>query len=417
METLFRRFRAKPLQTFLTIVQVVLSSFAMTFALSAYLTPSDTRKADRFYMYAGSRDPDGSSSIGTLFLAEHLLDILALTDDVEDIAIYDSVSSSELTYDGQTYKFSTGANVSENYFSMAKLELTAGTVFSSAEKERQEPVVVISQASAKTIFGDADPIGQELRAQVQSSSYATGEIIFSPVVYRVIGVFSDVTGGTTYGEPGIYFPIWARGPSYLPYEEKSQKAQGLVVQAKTGRSEAATQQMFAAVKQVYRDNPEIASATPNRGLFVVTPDELNGQQPGVNPIFIILGLFGIVALVISSIGMFSNTFVDVMRRTHEIGVNRALGATGNHIGRLFSLEAALLSFIGSVLGVALTALLMPLLTKPLEASYLYGTRRLLWQPEAALIVIVVAVLLGAFLAFVSALRAGRMKPIEALRNV
>jgi ABC-type antimicrobial peptide transport system permease subunit len=402
MSQIMRRFKAKPLQTFLTVVQIVLGAFAMTFALSAYLTPEDTTEIDRFYLRSGDKDETGWT-MTPLFFEKDLPEILSLTDAVDNLAIYDLSYNPEVSYNGQKVRFAWGANVSANYFSSVDVGITLGSVFGRAEAEEKESVVVISQNSARTIFGDADPIGKELKTETTT--------------YRVIGVFNDVVGRTIYGRPGIYFPVWAKGPHEWMADGSFQGFTGLVVQAKPGQSLAATEQMLSAVRFVYKGNPQVSGQPEGRDFYTEKSREVDTIQSSVNPIFIILGLFGIIALIISSIGMFSNTFVDITRRTHEIGINRALGATSNHIGRLFSLESALLAFIGSVLGATLAGVLMPLLIKPLEQSFLYGTQRVAWQPQAALIVIVIAVALGALLAFVPALRAGRMKPIEALRNV
>ena len=175
--------------------------------------------------------------------------------------------------------------------------------------------------------------------------------------------------------------------------------------------------MLSAVRQFYGDNEQVKENPEGRDFFITTPRELSLGPAATNSIFIILGLFGVVALIVSSIGLFSNTLVDVTSRTHEIGLNRALGATGAQIGKQFSLEAALLALTGSVVGVVLTALVMPWLVRPLEQTYLYGTKRLLWQPEAAALVVAIAVGLAALLAYLPARNAGRLKPVEALRNV
>ena len=394
----FKRFRTQPLQTVLLIVQVMLGSFAMTLALSAYMTPANVMSSDTFYLYAGSQDANGMGSIYNVFLPTDFLELLTLTDDVADVAVFSEVFRPEVTYEGERFKFQSGANVTPNYFGLAGIEITQGTAFGSAEEAKQDPVILVSESAAKTLFGDLDPIGRPIRA--------------ASATYRVLGVFSDVTGSTLYGQPGIYFPTWA--PLLGPFDGTGFMT--LLAQAKPGRRAEGEDQLLAAVRQVYRDNTFVQEAQTGRDFFVTTPEELGGNGPGVNPVFIILGLFGIIALMISSIGMFSNTFVDVTGRTHDIGINRALGATSRDVGRAFSLEAALLSLVGSVLGAALTWVLMPVLTKPLEQSYLYGSRRLLWQPEAALIVVFVAGVLGAALASVPALRAGRMKPIEALKG-
>jgi putative ABC transport system permease protein len=421
MTQFLRHFKTKPLQMLLTIVQIVLGSFAMTFALSAYFTPEDTREVDRFYLRAGDRD-ETSWTTYNVFEEKDLPDILALTDAVDDIAIYDASGAPltpEVSYNGQKVTFASTATVSANYFNIVDVGIISGSVFGSAEADREEAVIVLSQNSAKTIFGDADPIGKEVSVSVQILDFDDVSSVEpkTPILtYRVIGIFDDVMGRTLYGRPGIYFPVWVAPPSIVP-TVTSFSSTGLVVQAKPGQSETAKEQMLSALRLVYKHDDIVLMHPKGRDFFIDNSKEVDGIQSSINPIFIILGLFGIIALIISSIGMFSNTFVDITRRTHEIGINRALGATSNHIGRMFSLEAALLALVGGILGAALAGILMPVLIKPLEQSFLYGTQRVAWQPLAALIVIAVAVLLGALLAFVPALRVGRMKPIEALRNV
>jgi ABC-type antimicrobial peptide transport system permease subunit len=399
MTQFFRRLKRNPLQTLLTVLQVLLGTFAMTFALSAYLTPDDTSSEDTFHLIAGYQAPDGTGQTYNVFLPSDLPELLNLASEVEDISISSEVLYIEAVYKGERYKFARGANVTPNYFETVGIQIIKGSAFTKTEQEREEAVVVLSEVTAKIIFAEADPIGQEL--------------LISGTTYRVLGLFSDVTGQTLYGQPGIYFPTWA----YVDSMSSGQGFMSLMVKAKPGQGSVAGEQLLAAVRQVYKDNFMVKDEGVGRDFYISSSEHSFGSQPTINPIFIILGLFGIVALIISSIGMFSNTFVDITRRTHEIGINRALGATSNAIGRLFSLESALLALIGSVLGAILAALLMPVLIKPLEQSFLYGTQRVAWQPEAALIVILIAVALGALLAFIPALRAGRMKPIEALRNI
>ena len=409
--SLLRRFRTKTLQTFLTLVQVVLGSFAMTLALSAYLTPESGLGEDLFYLSPGSRDPDGSSTTYDLFDAEDLDDLLTLTSDVEDIAIAANAPAPEFIHDGQRYRFRGGLNVTPNYFALADVKVTRGSAFSQADADKEEAVVLLSEAAAKTLFVDQDPLGQDVTA-VNLSPDSGAQLSTSR--YRVVGLMEDAPVTSVYGTLGVLFPVWAKGGTDF---DGGDGFTTLLAKAKPGQGEAAQAQMLSAVRQFYQDDPQLQEFRGERDFFITTPRELSLGPDATDAIFIILGLFGVVALVVSSIGLFSNTLVEVTSRTHEIGLNRALGATGRHIGKVFSLEAALLALLGSVLGALLAALAMPLLVKPLEQTYLYGTRRLLWQPEAALLVVVIAVALAAALAYLPARGAGRLKPVEALRNV
>jgi ABC-type antimicrobial peptide transport system permease subunit len=108
--------------------------------------------------------------------------------------------------------------------------------------------------------------------------------------------------------------------------------------------------------------------------------------------------------------------VEVLGRSYDIGVKCALGANRLDICKEFATEAATLALLGGVAGVGLSALVISQLSRPLGETFFYGLR-FVWQPLAALLVLGVAVVLGALLGFFPALRATLAKPVEALGNV
>ena len=141
---ILRRFRTKPLQTFLTVIQVVVGSFAMTLALSAYLTPEDGFSEDLFYLSTGSQDPDGSSTHYDLFNTDDLSELLTLTGDVETLAVAADAIEPEVIHDGQRYRFQRGLNVTPNYFALAELKVARGSAFSQgkgADAQRRPAVL------------------------------------------------------------------------------------------------------------------------------------------------------------------------------------------------------------------------------------------------------------------------------------
>ena len=127
------------------------------------------------------------------------------------------------------------------------------------------------------------------------------------------------------------------------------------------------------------------------------------------------GLFGIVALIVGSIGIFSIMVVDALERERDIGIKRALGATRGSVVRELTLEATLLSGLGGLVGVLLAALVIPLLARQV-GSNLFWSIDLRWQPLAGLLVVGVTLLLGLVLGIFPALRAGRTNPVQALKG-
>jgi putative ABC transport system permease protein len=93
-----------------------------------------------------------------------------------------------------------------------------------------------------------------------------------------------------------------------------------------------------------------------------------------------------------------------------------LGARRADICKEFTLETALLAFLGGLTGALLAAVLIKTMATPLGETFFHGLQ-FTWQPLAALLVLAITVLLGAVLGGFPAFRATRMKPIESLRNI
>ncbi len=173
----------------------------------------------------------------------------------------------------------------------------------------------------------------------------------------------------------------------------------------------AGEQLLTAVRRKYRKHPQLMGTKLGTDFYLTTQNDLISSTPPFNPNLIILGLFGIVTLIVGSIGVFSSTLVSLTQRSYEIGIKRALGATSWAIGNEFGLETLVLALLSSVLGSAL-ALIPPLLGL-LGNSFFLGVT-VSWQPLAALIAVGATALSAVFLGVGPAYRMGRLEPIANL---
>lgn len=82
-------------------------------------------------------------------------------------------------------------------------------------------------------------------------------------------------------------------------------------------------------------------------------DLVNQARKIMNAITIVLGVFGITALVVSAIGMFNTMIVGFLERIYEVGVMKSLGATDGDVRNLFLMESVLMGLSGGVAGVAI----------------------------------------------------------------
>lgn len=404
MRQLLRRYKTNPVRTLLTALQVTLASFAVTLTLSVYLTPEDPLAANTFHLVAGFQDGQGSATMYNLFKPADVKTLGEFAPDVLALGVLEYTFYPEFSFNGQRYQFQNGATVSPEYLELRNPDMTRGSTFSTSEAETEEAVLLISDAAARTIFGDADPIGQTL-LEASTTGAATP--------YRVIGTFADATGEAAASAPAVYFPVWAASSTHFivgPFATSQ-----LIVRSASGRSEAAGQQLLAAVRRQYREHPQLAGVQPGRDFYVSQQNDLIVMTSDLNPNRVILGLFGVMALTIGSIGVFSSTVVCVAERGYEIGIKRALGATGGAVGREFAVEALLLTLVGAPFGAGLAAVLLPPLVGLLGSFFFGGA--VVWQPLAALVAVGLTALLGSVLSLVPALQTVRAAPVEGLRNV
>lgn len=134
---------------------------------------------------------------------------------------------------------------------------------------------------------------------------------------------------------------------------------------------------------------------------------------------IILMLFGIIALVVSAIGMFNTMTIALLERTEEIGIMKSIGASGLAVASIFFMEAAIMGFLGGIGGIIIGLsggeIFNSLIN--LVASRFGGEKVNLFYSPAWFIslILIFSCVVGIFTGFIPARRASRVDPLEALR--
>jgi putative ABC transport system permease protein len=118
---------------------------------------------------------------------------------------------------------------------------------------------------------------------------------------------------------------------------------------------------------------------------------------------------GGISLVVGAIGILTMLWIAVNERVHEIGLMRAVGATERQVGRLFLLEAVILTLLGGAFGIGIGLGIAGILRLAVPGMPIFTPLRYL---AAALLV---SALTGLVAGVVPARRAARLHPIDALR--
>jgi predicted permease len=269
----------------------------------------------------------------------------------------------------------------ENYFRAMGIRLVRGRVFTDRDTQNAPPVVVINETLARRYWPGQNPVGTRVVVDLRSS----------PVVHEVVGIVADVRAF------GLEEP--AQGEMYFSYWQQPDWVIGITLRTARDPSMLA-RQLRAAVWSVDREQPVT---------HVLTMSELAAESVAFRRMGMMLaGGFGLLALTLAAIGIYGVLSYSVSRRTREIGVRVALGATRRDVAALVVRESLTMTTVGIVIGLAAAAGLTRFL-----ASILFEVQPGDPRTYAAAGAVLVAVALVA--TWLPARRAASVDPLIALR--
>lgn len=156
------------------------------------------------------------------------------------------------------------------------------------------------------------------------------------------------------------------------------------------------------------------------GFFVsALADTIDQAKKIFKIVQIVLGLFGLVALIVSAIGMFNTMTVMLLERTNEIGIMRSIGVSKSDIKKLFLFEAMVMGFLGGIGGIILgilggeiANLAMNVLAKNFGGQSINLFSRPLWFLG---VILISSTFIGFMTGVFPARRAGKLNPLDALK--
>ena len=271
--------------------------------------------------------------------------------------------------------------VGSAYFSTLRIPLLKGRAFDRRDRASSLPVTIVSANFASRFFGTMDVLGKQVRP-----SFSTGS---TPTLRTIVGVAGDVRDSfrAPY-QPMLYVPV-------------SQAPETTVFLLRTdGRNANLAPALQAGFARVAPDLP-----APQVTSYAQILSE-NAAQSQVGAM--LFGALALIALVLAVAGIYAVTAYSVARRTHEFGIQRAVGARNATIMRDVIYGAAVQCVVGLALGVVIAALASRYL-----GPLLYETSPL--EPEAFFGVVALLLVCALLAASIPAVRAVRVDPVVALR--
>ncbi|MCS7057404.1 MAG: ABC transporter permease [Meiothermus sp.] len=272
------------------------------------------------------------------------------------------------------------------------LRIAQGRYFTESEARGGLALAVLSDRAAKDLFPGREAVGQVVRLFYPGGGRL--ELTVVGVLAPPAGIFGGLGAAAT-----VYVPIplvWNTSPTARRGEY------AFLMLSLRKEADAA---------QVKRQVQRIFEARYGKGRYqVASTESFQDTLRSVTRILqALLGGIAGLSLLVGGIGIMNIMLVSVTERTREIGLRKALGATSSQIRQQFLIEAVVLTLLGGILGVALAAGLLLLITLAVP-FFVY-----ILSPGTVLLALAVSGLVGLFFGVWPAARAAALDPIEALR--
>jgi predicted permease len=279
--------------------------------------------------------------------------------------------------------------IGAEYFETLGLRVLRGRGFTSVEEQHDTPLpaAIVDAGLARQLFGEADPLGRTIRVRLRRGD--------QPQPYTIVGIAPPLRHDLFESPP--------RPHVYVAYGSRFNTMMTLHVRTADGVEEAT---VLDAVRRDLRAlDPQLAILW-TRTMTMHRDASISAWS--VRAAAALFSAFGVLALLLATIGIYGLKAYDVSRRTREIGIRMALGATRGDVERLVMREGLRTTVVGLAIGLLLAAGLGKLLS-----ALLYRV-----SPLDPLVMTIAAVVLStaAMLAcYFPARRATRIVPLEALR--
>jgi predicted permease len=305
----------------------------------------------------------------------------------EGRVLANSSSGADITAEGYTpvgdEDTHTGVNwVAPDYFSTLQIPLLAGREFREGDTADGPKVAIINEKLARKYFSGRDPIGKHI---IFKRGNVTPDI-------EIVGVVKDSKHNDSRSE---IVPF-----AYMPYTQEPKLGSGTFY--------VRTSQDPLAIVSALRSS--VASVDANLPIFhlMTLTQQVDSTNFGEKIMAFLSSCMGILAALLAAMGLYGVMAYMVARRTREIGIRMALGASRESVAWMILAEVMRLAWIGLALGIVFA-----LIAGHFVESELYGVKG--YSPlvlgATAVVLAMVALLAGSL----PARRAARVQPVIALR--
>ena len=321
----------------------------------------------------------------------------------------DFVSNGSRRFNGETY------GVDLSYFQVYGYAITSGRNFTQRDFDSFRKVMILDSKAANTLFGQEDPIDGVVEIKGEPFTVVgVAELTdtFTPTInsYNDYHMYADTSSGKVF-IPSTAWPIVFQFDEPQSVAVKAVDTDSMTVAGKNVADTLNELQIISTGVEVEDAEGEVVEDTGMDFSYqsqdlLQQAQQLQEMSNSTNQQLIWIAS---ISLLVGGIGVMNIMLVSVTERTSEIGLKKALGAKKRRIRRQFLTEAAVLTSLGGIIGVALGIGLAQLI------SQTNGIPVAISVPAIAISVIF-STAIGIIFGILPAAKAANMNPIEALRR-
>jgi len=288
--------------------------------------------------------------------------------------------------------------IDNRYFTINGFQLAAGRFFVEEDLKNYKKVALLEEGTAEMLFAGENPIGKTIEIQ-REPFIVIGTVRKSSEFEPIINSREDYYTYNMYQSSTAVFIPHTDWPILYQYDEP----QSVLVKA------ASTDEMTDAGKNVADYlNLSVSNETVKykSSSLLEQAEQLQKVSASTNTMLIWIAS---ISLLVGGIGVMNIMLVSVTERTREIGLKKALGARKTRILSQFLTEAAVLTSLGGILGVAAGIALAEIVSRIAQIPVAINV-------PAAIVAVVFSMLIGLIFGILPSVKASNLNPIEALRH-
>ena len=337
---------------------------------------------------------------GVRTISDETREALENIDGADSVSLYNSRNYAEQVFYGNTQFNGNILGIDDQYLSVYGYQVKNGRGFTDRDFAEFRKVALVDTTTVKNLFGGENPVGEAI--ELQGDVFTVVGVValsdtFAPTINSIndYWLYADTSAGS------IYLPqsVWPTAYRFDEPQSVAIKVDNTDDMAYVGK-EAAD---LLTDRQIMDKQSDFDYRSQD---MLEQAQQLQSMSESTNMQLVWIAS---ISLIVGGIGVMNIMLVSVTERTSEIGLKKALGAKKRRIRMQFLTEAAVLTSLGGIIGVAsgigLAELISNMMQIPVSVSV-----------PAILISVIFSTVIGIVFGLVPAIKAANLNPIEALRR-